>query len=71
MNPETLAARATGTTPDYVLRKNVQYIADWVGIAAWKDIPQLAPHFELVVEDPQANLAVLRRKTLASASAEP
>ena len=61
VNPEALRARFEGRIPAYVLEKDVRYLVDWAGIAGWKDLPALAPHFELVVDDPVLNLAVLRR----------
>ncbi len=61
VNPEALAAVLEGRIPQYVLSKPVRYLADWVGIADWAKLPELAPHFELLVEDHEHNLAVLRR----------
>jgi len=42
-----------------VLSSKVQYLPDWTGIidfATW-----LSPEFEIIVNDPVANLAVLKR----------
>jgi hypothetical protein len=58
-NLAALEARLAGKTRDYVLSSNIQYIADWVGMASWID--WLKPDFTLVVDDPAKNLAVLRR----------
>jgi hypothetical protein len=62
VNPEALKAVLERRIPQYVLSKPVRYIADWVGIASWAQLPELAPHFEVVVEDHARNLAVLRRR---------
>lgn len=61
VNPEALAAVRARRIPEYVLEKRIAYIADWVGVADWVELPVLAPHFELLVRDPARNLAVLRR----------
>jgi len=61
VNPEALQAVLEKRIPQYVLSKPVRWLADWVGIASWAQLPELKPHFEIVVEDPARNLAVLRR----------
>jgi hypothetical protein len=48
---------------EYVLERPVEYLVDWVGIAAWVEDERMASHFELVLADEQRNLAVLRRST--------
>jgi hypothetical protein len=48
-----------------VLASPVQYIVDWVGMAQWVKLDHFSvrfgQEFEVVVEDPVQNLAVLRR----------
>jgi hypothetical protein len=68
VNPEALRARFLPGEPDgipqYILDKNIAYLADWAGMAAWIKRPLIASHFELVVEDPhrgENGLAVLKR----------
>jgi hypothetical protein len=61
VNPEALAARLAGRTHEYVMASQIQYLADWAGIAAWAESPVLRGHFELAVNDEARNLAVLKR----------
>jgi hypothetical protein len=63
VNPEALRARKQGRIPAYVLEKDVQYVVDWAGLADWARLPDLEPHFELVLRDEARNLAVLRRRS--------
>jgi hypothetical protein len=50
---------------NYVLASPAQYIVDWVGMAQWVNLDHFSKRFgqefEVVVEDPTLNLAVLRR----------
>ncbi len=62
VNPEALEARLRDAVPQYVLDREIAYLADWVGLAGWAEIPVLKPHFELLVEDHERNLAVLGRR---------
>tara|TARA_B100001750_G_scaffold244988_1_gene263560 strand:- start:2030 stop:3607 length:1578 start_codon:yes stop_codon:yes gene_type:complete len=40
----------------------IVYLADWVGMRDWLTMPLIAERFELIVEDEDANLGVLRRR---------
>lgn len=63
VNPRALEARLAGRTQEYVLETEIQYLADWAGgIDTWLEIPAFRGRFELVVSDPERNLAVLRRE---------
>lgn len=65
VNPEALAARlATGSVLSYVAASEIDVIADWAGVAGWAeaDTPAFHEAFELIVADPDRNLAVLRRR---------
>lgn len=64
VSPEALQARLEGRIFEYVIERPTQYLVDWVGIAGWIDDELLASHFELLLEDEEHNLAVLRRTTL-------
>ncbi len=64
VNPEALQARLQNRIPHYVLRKKIHYLADWVGLAKWTKLPLLRAHFELIVEDHQNNLAILKKNDL-------
>ncbi|MCO6437401.1 MAG: glycosyltransferase family 39 protein [Phycisphaerae bacterium] len=67
VNPEALEYRAEGRTPEYVVKRNVSYIADWASIATWADLPGFAENYELILKDENRGpngLAVLRRRTL-------
>ena len=58
-----LHARLQGRIPEYVVASPIQYLADWSGIAGWIDIPSIRDNFELIVDDQQKNLGVMRRKS--------
>ncbi len=62
VDPQSLDYRLRGRIVDYLDERNVAYIVDWAGHAAWADKPEFASRFELIVHDKQANLAVLRRR---------
>ncbi len=68
VNPPALAVRrADGNVTRYVLEKTeIEYLVDWEGLASWAKQPRIAARFELIVDDPERNLAVLRRRDLAS-----
>lgn len=67
VNPEALQALLKNAVPQYVIDKNIDYLADWVGLAGWMDNDVIKQHFELVVMDVGKNLAVLRRIGLEDA----
>ncbi len=68
VNPNALRAlEEEGDVFNYVLGSEIQYIADWSGIADWPTSEgnrdtYFAKVFEVVVRDEPANLGVLRRK---------
>lgn len=45
----------------YIVKSEIQYIADWQGIAGWAKLPPLLEYFDLIVDDEKKNLAVFRR----------
>ena len=65
VNPIALRAiMEKGNVLEYVRNSEINYIADWYGMADWvkiKSDPQFAKDFEVVVRDEQSNLGVLRR----------
>ncbi|MGE8942934.1 hypothetical protein ACO2I3_13550 [Leptospira interrogans] len=65
VNPEALnVLRRDGHALNYITASPIAYLADWVGIASWMQRPeaQFTNTFELIVVDPAANLAVMRRR---------
>jgi hypothetical protein len=58
-NPDALRARYEDRMRAYILGSPIRYLADWSGIASWRSM--LAPHFQVIVDDPRANLGVLKR----------
>lgn len=52
----------------YIVQSDIQYLADWNGMAGWKELPPLTQFFDLVVDDPKRNLAVFKRKGAPSKS---
>lgn len=67
VNPDALRAiRTEGNVLRYVADSDIAYLADWEGIAAWvTDHPEFGRVFEVVIHEPEANLAVLRRRPAA------
>jgi len=65
VNPIALRAiLEKGNVLEYVRNSEINYIADWYGMADWvkiKSDPQFAKDFEVVIRDEQSNLGVLRR----------
>jgi hypothetical protein len=65
VNPAAYAAVKNQRLPEYIVNETpVRFIADWEGIARWVvDEPLIGRHFEVIVQDPEHNLAVLQRVT--------
>jgi hypothetical protein len=70
VNPQALAMLLLDRIPEYIVesrwgqgRKSIDYIADWNGMKGWSSIPVIRDHFDLIVDDAKANLAVFRRKS--------
>jgi hypothetical protein len=73
VNPEALAAKLKREIGQYVVDRQfddrggkIQYLADWTGITQWMKREPLASKFEILVNDPKRNLAVIRRKSVAN-----
>jgi hypothetical protein len=69
VNPDALRARHEEGIPRYVVdarfgadSQSIEYIIDWHGIGRWLDFPELGATFDLIVEDPERNFDVLRRR---------
>ena len=65
VNPYALAAKKTeGNVLAYVVDSDIDYLADWTGIAGWATLTDggFADAFELIVDDKKLNLAVLKRR---------
>lgn len=67
VNPEALRSlQKDGHILNYTLDSPVKYVIDWVGMAQWVNMDQhskrFGTEFEVVVEDPGRNLAVLKRR---------
>jgi hypothetical protein len=71
VNPYALRARIAGRAHEYVPETPIEYLADWPGIVQWLERPGLRGRFELLVEDRDRRLAVLRRTEPPPASASP
>lgn len=73
VNPAAFRAVASQTVPEYIVHDTpIRYLADWEGIARWVDEePLIGQHFEVVVHEPERNLAVLRRVTPSPVDAPP
>ena len=69
VNPHALAARREGRAASYAADARlgdppapITYIVDWTYIARWLEEPPVAEHYELLLLDRDADLAVLRRR---------
>lgn len=70
VNPAALNAAVNKQLPEYIVNQEfdsdgnkINYLADWSGIATFmKEVP-ISNNFELIVNDTQKNLAVLKRKS--------
>jgi len=51
-----------GRIAEYTVSTPAEYLADWVGILDWLSMPLIAQNFEVVVEDRDRNLGVLKRR---------
>jgi len=65
VNPEAYEHVVTQTIPRYVVDKGIDYLVDWFGLADhWRTLPPLDTDFEVIVNDRERNLSVMRRKGL-------
>lgn len=72
VNPDALAARKQHRLLEYIVDSQIDYMADWAGIANWVNPDNdnisaerqsmFKQHFQLIVDDKQSNLAVFQRK---------
>jgi len=63
VNPEAFEHVVAGTIPQYVVDKQLQYVIDWFGLADhWSTLPPLDIEFEVIVNDQELNLSVMRRR---------
>jgi hypothetical protein len=75
VNPEALALQKMNRIPDYVVNSRwgkaqgtIDYLVDWNGITEWRALAPVRANFDLILDDPRANLAVFRRKSAAAYS---
>lgn len=68
VNPAALQASIHNQLPDYIIHQSfdsngnkIAFLVDWSGIAEWNKIPLIHSHFQLILNDPKTNLAVLKR----------
>jgi hypothetical protein len=62
VNPDALEAILDDRLGSYVARdERIRYIVDWHGLTRWAERIGLTDDFEVVVDDPDRNLSVLRR----------
>ena len=70
VSPEALEARKRGELASYIVKKRVPYIADWVGAIDFMREPAIRARYEVLVNDPERNLAVLRLRRAPRAEPE-
>lgn len=68
VNPEALEAKLAREVPAYVVAKtDIRFVVDWIGLLEWHERhAPIRENFDVRVEDPAHNLAVLERKAPAS-----
>ena len=62
VNPDALKAKLAGKRAEYFVDSGIQYIPDWQALGVRAAHPLMASHFELIVDDRERNLSVLRRR---------
>ena len=62
VNLEAYQAHVDGTIGSYIVASPIRYLADWVGMVDYLSHEEVAREFEIVIEDPELNLGVLRRR---------
>jgi hypothetical protein len=72
VNPDALRAKIQRKIPEYVVTQEfdangnrIDYLADWFGIASWAKLTPIKNNFDLILNDRENNLAVLKRKSPA------
>ncbi len=75
VNPEALALVKSDRIPEYVAASRwgkeqamIDYLVDWSAIAGWDALVPVHSNFDLIVDNPQLNLAVFRRKSTTAYS---
>ena len=69
VNPYALQAREDGAVLKYVVQTPIEVLADWHGIANWKNQEPIKSRFDVVENSKEPSLGVLIRKTPLSHSA--
>lgn len=62
VNPAACQARLNDRIGDYLVASPIQYLVDWVGILDYNRLPIVRENFEIIVEDFDENLAVMKRR---------
>jgi hypothetical protein len=71
VNPEALEARKRGELIGYIVKTRVPYIADWVGAVDFMREAPIRARYEILVNDPEQNLGVLRLRAAPHSEVEP
>ncbi len=62
VNPNAYEALRDKRMAEYVVESEIEYLADWVGMIAWLEMPLVDANFKVLVYEPAENLTVLRRR---------
>jgi hypothetical protein len=62
VNPDAYYAIVEGRAPEYIADSPIEYVADWNGVLDWMNQPAIRRSFKVLVDDADANLAVLQRR---------
>ena len=71
VNRDALRATSKRELIRYLDRTPVRFLLDWYGLAKWNELDFVRERYELVVADPERNLAVFRRLTAPPPDASP
>ncbi len=62
VNPAAYQARLNDRIGDYLVASPIEYLVDWVGILDYYRLPNVRENFEIIVDDLDENLAVMKRR---------
>jgi len=62
VNPAAYQARLNDRIGDYLVASPIEYLVDWVGILDYYRLPNVRENFEIIVDDLDENLAVMKHR---------
>ena len=62
VNPAAHQARLDDRVGEYIVASPIEYLVDWIGLLDYYQLPPIREHFEIIVQDRNENLAVMKRR---------